>query len=72
MSDPVALEIIVAIPGTIAAIGTAVIGIMVAMQNRTMRELERNTNSKMDKLLEVTSASEYAKGKLDGQRPHDA
>jgi hypothetical protein len=66
MTDAVALAIIVAIPGTIAAVGTAITAILVAKQGGNIEKLERNTNSMKDALVKVTAESEFAKGKIEG------
>ncbi len=44
---------------------TAVLWLFV---RRDMRRLEANTNSKMDALLSVTAASEFAKGMIKGAK----
>lgn len=50
---------------------TPLLWIRVGNIRRDMRSLERNTNSKMDQLLKVTSESEHAKGVLQGKKESD-
>lgn len=66
MTDAVALAIIVAIPGTIAAVGTAITAILVAKQGGIIQHLEKNTNSIKDALVKVTGEAERAKGRIEG------
>jgi hypothetical protein len=63
MSDAVIIALIVAIPTTL----TALAGLIVSMRNgRKIEQVHVATNSKMDLLLEVTGASEKAKGMKEG------
>lgn len=77
MTDSNTLIIVAAITATPATIA-AVLGFLTALSSRRaevhaavirekMDELEKNTNSKMDKLVEVVATSEFAKGKLEAQ-----
>jgi hypothetical protein len=64
MSDAVIIALIVAIPTTV----TALASLIVSLRNgRKIEQVHVATNSKMDKLLEVTGASEKAKGFIEGR-----
>jgi hypothetical protein len=64
MSDAVIIALIVAIPTTV----TALAGLVVSLRNgRKIEQVHVATNSKMDQLLEVTGASEKAKGVIEGR-----
>lgn len=70
MTDAVTVALIMgttgAIPATIAAVLGFLNSISIRRQARAMADLEKNTNHKMDQLLEVTGTAEHAKGKLEG------
>jgi hypothetical protein len=63
MSEAVIIALIVAIPTTL----TALASLIVSLRNgRKIEQVHLATNSKMDKLLSVTGASEKAKGMKEG------
>jgi hypothetical protein len=68
MTDSTIHDLIIAVPSTIAAVASGVAVVMAAINGMKMGQLEKNTNSKMDQLLQVKGESEHAKGKLEGAR----
>ncbi len=66
MTDIVIISIVTAISSTIAAALGVVSSVMVAKSQKTIRELEKNTNSIKDALVKTTGESEHAKGMLAG------
>lgn len=74
MSDLVLIALIAGGPSTIGAILGFVNNVLVRRTaehikktKEAMDQLERNTNSKMDKLVEVVGEAEHAKGLLEGK-----
>jgi len=61
------MELLAVILPTINILLASISGIMVAWIGFRMKELERNTNSKMDILLSVTASAARAEGKLDAE-----
>lgn len=54
--------------GQVAVLVTAIAGARVSFRNsRKIEEVHKSTNGKMDRLLEVTGASEKAKGVIEGR-----
>lgn len=69
MTDSNTLIIIAAIsavPATAAAVLSFLTSLHAAVIREKMTKLEENTNSKMDRLVEVVATAEFAKGKLEG------
>jgi hypothetical protein len=71
MSDTTALAIVAAVPGIISTILSFIIKYKQGINHQEVSDridvLESNTNGKMNQLLEVTGASEHAKGVLEGK-----
>jgi len=69
MTDSVMLAIVGIIPSTLAAVlgymnNKRIVSNHIGM-TKNLDNLTKNTNGKMDRLLELTGTSEYARGKLD-------
>lgn len=65
---PLWVAIIVVIPGLISAVASALNMRHLAKIQSQMGQLEKNTNNKMDKLLEVSNKASFAEGKLEGKK----
>jgi hypothetical protein len=76
MTDSVAIALIAGTPGLLAAIGTLITAVSVARSNShiantraKIEELEKNTNSIKDALVNVTGKEAFARGRLSVNEP---